>query len=99
MRAYHEVGGLPYSSWRDFVKEFVAEFGPKNKIQNARTNLKTSKYFQGSRTVDEYVDEFREMIDCAHYFKGAHIILKFHQGLNTGPCGLHDHWPTFGQCT
>jgi hypothetical protein len=51
-------------------------------------NLKTSKYFQGSRTIDEYVDEFHEMIDPARYFEGAHIILKFCQELNTK---IQDH--------
>jgi hypothetical protein len=104
MQAYHEVGGLPYSSWQDFVKEFVAEFCPKNEIQNVRTNLEISKYFQGLRTIDEYVDEFCKMIDCTCYFEGTHIILKFCQGLNTKiqdhvACMTHGRPATFGQCT
>jgi hypothetical protein len=32
--------------------------------------------------VDEYIDDFCKMIDRARYFEGAHIVLKFHQGLN-----------------
>jgi hypothetical protein len=53
-----------------------------------RTNLETSKYFQGSKTIDEYVNEFCEMINYTRYFEGAHIILKFCQGLNTK---IQDH--------
>jgi hypothetical protein len=82
MRAYQAVGSLDYSSWSDFVTEFISEFCPKNEVQTARTNLETSVYFQGSKTVDEYVDEFREILDRARYFEGSHIVLKFRQGLN-----------------
>jgi hypothetical protein len=59
----------PYSSWA----EFIGEFCPKNEVQTARMNLKMVKYFQGLKTVNEYVDEFCEIVDCARYFKGAHI--------------------------
>ena len=34
------------------------------------------------QTINEYVDDFREIVDCARYFEGAHIVLKFRQGLN-----------------
>jgi hypothetical protein len=82
MRAYQAIGGLPCSSWPEFVSKFVMEFCLKNEVQTARMNLEMVKYFQGSKTVNEYVNEFHEMIDCARYFKGTHIVLKFHQGLN-----------------
>ena len=78
MRNYQAVGSLPYTSWADFVVEFIADFCPKNEVETSRTELETSKYFQGSRTVNEYVDEFREMIDRARYFEGSHVVLKFH---------------------
>jgi hypothetical protein len=68
--------------WQEFVQEFISEFCPKNKIQMAWTNLETPRYFQGSRTIDEYVDAFCEMIGWAHYLEGSHIALKFWQGLN-----------------
>ena len=82
MKGYQGIGSLSYTSWTDFVVEFIADFCPKNEVQTSQTELETSKYFQGSRTIDEYVDDFRELIDRARYFEGAHIILKFHQGLN-----------------
>jgi len=82
MRDYQAVGSLPYTSWAEFVAEFIADFCPKNEVQTSRTELETARYFQGSRTVNEYVDDFRELIDRARYFEGSHIVLKFRQGLN-----------------
>jgi hypothetical protein len=45
-------------------------------------------YFQGSCTIDEYIDRFKEMVDKAHYFEGSHIVLKFCQGLSSK---IQDH--------
>jgi hypothetical protein len=78
MRAYHNIGSLSYQSWQEFVDEFIVDFCPKNEVQTSRTELKTSRFFQGGRSVDD----FRKLIQHARYFEGAHIALKFQQGLN-----------------
>jgi hypothetical protein len=83
MRYARDHGSLPYASWTSFRKEFVQLFCPKNEMQTARMRLETSKYHQGSRAVDDYVDEFRELIDMAKYEEGANIVLKFRHGLNS----------------
>jgi hypothetical protein len=83
MWSYWTVSGLSYADWQDFITKFTAEFCLKNKVQMARMELETLQYFQGTRAVDEYINAFSEMIDHAQYFEGAHIILKFWQGLNT----------------
>ena len=54
----------------------------------SRTDLETATYFQGSCTVNEYVDSFKEIVDKARYFEGSHIVLKFRQGLHAK---IQDH--------
>lgn len=76
------MGSLPYSTWSDFVQEFINKFCPKNKILIAHPSLQTSWYYQGSKTIDKHIDNFQEMIRWAHYLEGSHIVLKFHQILN-----------------
>jgi hypothetical protein len=77
MRAYHDIRSLSYRSWQEFVDEFIVNFCSKNEVQPSRTELETSRFFQGGRNVDEYVDDFCELIQHARYFEGAHIALKF----------------------
>ena len=62
MRNYQTIGGLSYATWGEFVAEFITEFCPKNELLTSCTDLETTKYFQGSCNVDEYIDEFRETI-------------------------------------
>jgi hypothetical protein len=47
MRGYHNIGSLSYGSWQEFVDEFIAEFCLKDEVQTSRTDLKTTKFFQG----------------------------------------------------
>jgi hypothetical protein len=82
MWGYHNIGSLSYGSWQEFVDEFIAKFCPKNKVQTSRTELKTTKFFQCGRNINEYVDDFRKIVQRACCFEGAHIILKFRQGLD-----------------
>jgi hypothetical protein len=71
-----------YPTWEAFREAFVAEFCPKNETQLALAKLETTRYHQGKRTVDEYVDDFRELIDQAGYMEGLGIVTKFRRGLN-----------------
>jgi len=48
----------------------------------AHMDLETSKYHKGSHFVDEYVDKFCELVDCAEYTEGMNIVLKFQHGLS-----------------
>ena len=63
MHNYQTIGRLSCTTWGEFVAEFITEFCPKNELLTSRTDLETTKYFQGSRNVDEYVDEFQETIE------------------------------------
>jgi len=76
------MGSLPWATWADFRLEFICDFCPKSEVQMAHMDLETSKYHQGSHSVDEYVDKFHELVDCAKYTEGANIVLKFQHGLS-----------------
>jgi hypothetical protein len=43
----------------------MADFCPKNKVQTSRTELEILRFFQNSRIVDEYVDDFKELVNRA----------------------------------
>jgi hypothetical protein len=81
MRTTQATGSLPCMTCAAFHEEFIREFCPKNKVQSSQTELETLKYHQGSCSVDEYVNEFCKLVDCAKYTEGANIILKFCHGL------------------
>jgi hypothetical protein len=61
MRNYQEIGSISYKMWGDFIKDFMADFCLKNEVQMLRTELETSRFFQGKRTFDEYVDNFKKL--------------------------------------
>jgi hypothetical protein len=63
MRSYQNVGSISYETWGEFIEDFMADFCPKNKVQTSRTELETSRFFQNRRTVDKYIDDFKELID------------------------------------
>ena len=44
--------------------------------------LESHQYYQGKHSVDEYIDEFEELIEKAEYTDGLAIVMKFQQGLN-----------------
>jgi len=70
-----------YPTWVSFRAAFVEEFFPKNERQRALTRLETSAYHQNRRSMDEYINEFHDLIDLAGYTEGLAIVMKFHKGL------------------
>ena len=81
LRFENKVGSPRYATWSDFRPAFVTEFCPKNEGQLALAKLETSAYHQGRRTVDEYIDDFRDLVDMAGYKEGLAIVIKFRRGL------------------
>jgi hypothetical protein len=80
---YEAKNGVPwYLSWFAFREDFVKTFCPKSEAQRALTRLETAEYHQGRRTVEEYTDEFRDLIKLAGYTDGLAIIIKFCRGLS-----------------
>jgi hypothetical protein len=74
-------GALPFADWSTFWKELEDRFLPLDESEEAMNLLETDKYFQGRRTVDDYCDQFQDLIDHAKYTDGKQIVMKFRKGL------------------
>jgi len=77
-----QMGSLPWVTWAEFRLKFICNSCLKNEVQTAHMDLETSKYHQGSCSVDEYIDEFCELVDHAEYTEGTNIVLRFWHGLS-----------------
>jgi len=71
-----------FLSWQGFERDFSSKFCPKNEATVALTKLESSRYYQGRKAVDDYIDEFSELIDEAGYTDGLSIVMKFRKGLD-----------------
>jgi len=65
----------------EFQKVFQEEFCPKKEAQLALSKLETTGYHQGKRSMDKYIDEFRDLVDQAGYMEGLGIVAKFWKGM------------------
>ena len=77
LRFENRIGAPHFTTWAEFRDAFKSEFCPKNETQMALAKLETPAYFQARRSVDDYVDEFCDLIDTAGYQEGLAIIIKF----------------------
>lgn len=80
----HEArdGHLRFVDWLDFEEEFRKDFLPLNLEAAAVNTLETTAYFQGRRTVDDYLDQFRDLIYDSGYTDPKTIVVKFRRGLD-----------------
>jgi hypothetical protein len=75
--------GTPYFvDWLDFRSKFRMEFYLLHSDAFATNKLEGTSYFQGRRTVDDYLDEFRDLISESGYTDPKTIVVKFRRGLN-----------------
>jgi len=51
---------------------------PLNSEATAVNVLETSAYFQGKRTMDDYLDQFRDLMYDSGYTDPKTIVVKFH---------------------
>jgi len=80
---YEEDEGNPrFLDWSDFRDEFQKEFCPAHSDAAAINKLETTSYFQRTRSVDEYLDKFLDLIAEAGYTDPKTLVVKFRRGLN-----------------
>src|SRR6266446_3229124 len=71
-------GLLRFDDWAHFKKEFM----PLNKEADTVNVLKMSAYHQGRKSVDDYLDGFRDLIHDSGYTDPKTIVVKFRRGLD-----------------
>jgi len=74
---------FPIQSWADFEQQFWSQFFPVNAEADAVNTLEGSSYYQGNRTVDDYLDRFLTLVSDARYTDPRTLVVKFRQGLKT----------------
>jgi len=78
-----DTGIFPIQSWADFEQQFRSQFFPVNAEADAVNALEGSAYYQGNRTVNDYLDSFLTLVSDAGYTDPRTLVVKFHRGLKT----------------
>jgi hypothetical protein len=78
-----ENSGYPkFLDWNDFRDEFKKEFTPAHADSVAINRLESTAYYQKTRTLDDYIDEFQDLITDSGYTDPKTIVVKFRRGLS-----------------
>jgi len=72
-----DTGIFPIRSWTDFEQQFQSQFFPVNAEADAINTLEGSSYYQGNRTVDDYLDSFLILASDARYTDPRTLVVKF----------------------
>ena len=67
--------------WTDFKQQFQSQFFLVNAEADAINTLEGSSYYQGNRTVDDYLDSFLILASDARYTDPRTLVVKFRCGL------------------
>ena len=76
-----DTGIFPIRSWTNFEQQFWSQFFPVNAEADAINTLEGSLYYQGNRTVDDYLDSFLILASDAGYTDPRTLVVKFRHGL------------------
>ena len=75
-------GYSKFLDWDEFRKEFRKDFCPAHSDVAAINKLESTTYYQKSRSVDDYLDEFIELVAEAGYTDPKTTVVKFRKGLD-----------------
>jgi len=76
-----DTGIFPIQSWVDFEQQFRSQFFPVNAEADAINALEGSSYYQGNRTVDDYLNSFLILASDAGYTDPQTLVVKFRRRL------------------
>ena len=76
------TGDQRFLDWDDFQDEFKKEFTPAHADAVAINQLESPAYYQKNRSLDDYLDEFQDLVAKASYTDPKTIVVKFRRGLN-----------------
>lgn len=71
-----------FFSWEDFCNEFKKEFTPTHSDVLAINHLKPAAYYQRNHPLNNYINEFQDLIANSGYTDPKTIVVKFCRGLN-----------------
>ena len=77
-----KIGTLCFTDWLDFEDEFRKDFLPLDSEATAINILEGNTYFQGRKTVDDYLDQFRDLVEDSGYTDPKTLVTKFRRGLD-----------------
>ena len=75
-------GYSKFLDWDKFRMEFWKDFCPTHSDAAAINTLESTSYYQKTRGVDHYLDEFLELVAEAGYTDPRTVVVKFRKGLD-----------------
>jgi hypothetical protein len=75
-----------FVDWDHFQSIFRNEFYPLHVDAVATNILEGQTYFQSDRSIDDYLDDFRDLISESGYTSPKTIVVKFRRGLDPEVC-------------
>ena len=70
-------GANKFFDWEDFRNEFRKEFTPAHSDALAINRLESATYYQKNRPLDDYIDEFQDLVTESSYSDLKTIVVKF----------------------
>ena len=70
-------GCSKFADWEDFQDEFRKEFTPAHTDSLVINHLESTTYYQKSHSLDDYIDEFQDLITDSGYTDLKMIVIKF----------------------
>ena len=75
-------GYSKFLDWDEFRNEFRKDFCPAHSDIAAINKLESTTYYRKSRSIDDYLDEFVELVAEVGYMDPKIVVVKFQKGLD-----------------